>query len=159
MAELGLTIQSTLAAYQLPGASSAYFTKVYRGEPQSLMPTAGQPLVRWKVDRSEVPPEGARVLTGRRATVVVFAVECFWPLSGMEGAQQSHEDDIATVLVDLPTKFIALTPTSYTVGGYSVAAITVEDTSPVERTIPFPNVSDAEMRVLRFEVHARILEA
>lgn len=156
--ELGLTIQSTLAAYKLPGASANYFAKVFKGEPSALMPTAGQALARWHVAESRVPPEGPRVISGSRMVELVYLINCYWPLSGAEGAQQSQEDDIATVLIDLPNDFIALTAANYTIGGYAVSALTVEDTTTVERATPFPN-SESEMRVAQFELHARVLEA
>lgn len=160
MNEFSLTIQSTLEAYQIPGGSSAYFAKVYKGEPSALMPTTGRALARWRVLRSERPPEGARTLKsgGDRQTVVVFGISCYWPLTPAEAKQESQEDDIAAVLVDLPNEFIALTPSSYTIGGYPLAAITVEDVSSVDRMPPFPE-SPADMRILTFELHARILEA
>jgi hypothetical protein len=155
--EFTTTLHETLQNYTLPGASSSYFAKVFKGEPNALMPTA-QALAKWRVARTEVPPEGARVLTGRRAVACVFIVNCYWPLSGTEGSQQSTEDEIPTVLIDLPTKFIALTATDYTIGGYAIAGLTVEDVSSVERLQPFLT-SEAEMRVATFEIHARVLEA
>lgn len=154
--ELGLTIHSTLQEYTLPGASVAYFAKVFKGEPNALTPTAGQALARWQVVRTQAPPEGVRNLKGDRMVAMVFAIYAYWPLSGLEGSQQSQEDDIATVLIDLPNSFIALTATDYTIGGYPVALLTIEDVSPVERLAPF---GDTEMRVLRLELHARVLEA
>lgn len=159
--ELGLTIQSTLEAYQLPGGSTRYFAKVFKGEPGALTVTGGKPLARWRVLRSQVPPEGPRVVNGHRMTSVVYGVTAYWPLSAVEGAQQSQEDDIATVLIDLPNRFIALTATEYTIGGYPVALLTVEDTSGVERSVPFPSagVDQAEMRITTWELHARVLEA
>jgi hypothetical protein len=157
--ELGRTIQQTLEEYTLPGVSSPYFAKVFRGEPQALMPT-NRALARWHVIRSQVPPEGARVLTGARQVVIVYLLNCYWPLSASEDTQGTQEDDIATVLIDLPNRFIDLTATDYTIGGYPVALLTVEDTSEVQRVIPFPDSNTlAEMRVIQFELHARVLEA
>lgn len=156
--ELALTIQSKLEGYTLPGGSSAYFVKVFKGEPNALMPTSGKALARWRVARSQVPPEGARVLTGSRQVAIVYVINCYWPLSGTEGAQEAHEDDIATVLIDLPNEFIGLTPSDYTIGGYPVALLTVEDISSVDRLPPF-NDSPVEMRIAQFELHARVLEA
>ena len=160
MAELGRTIHSTLAAYQIPGGSSAYFTKVFKGEPEALMPTGGQALARWHVVRSQQPPEGARVIKagGDRMTTVVYQINCYWPLSPLQESMEDKEDDIATVLIHLPNSFLALTPASYTIGGYPVAALTVEDVTPVERAFPFPS-AERECRILTFELHARVLEA
>lgn len=156
--ELSLTIHSTLQAYTLPGASSAYFAKVFKGEPEALTPTTGGAVARWHVVRTQPPPEGVRNLKGDRMTAMVFQIHVYWPLTAIEGAQQSQEDDIATVLIDLPNEFIALTAANYTIGGYPVALLTVEDVSPVERQTPFIN-SDREMRILQIELHARVLEA
>lgn len=158
--ELGLTIDSKLAGYQLPNASSAYFAKVFKGEPNALAPMGGRALARWRVARSQVPPEGARVLTGSRQVAIVYVINCYWPLAGIEEAQETQEDDIATVLIDLPNEFIGLTASDYTIGGYPVALLTVEDTSTVERLWPFPDSNNsAEMRIVQFELHARVLEA
>lgn len=155
--ELGLTIQETLAEYQIPDGVTPYFAKVFKGEPEALMPT-GNPLARWHVVRSQPPPEGVRNLKGDRMTTVVYAIHCYWPLSALEESRESREDDIATVLIDLPNAFIALTATDYTIGGYPVALLTVEDVSPVDRAFPFPQ-SERECRILTFELHARVLEA
>lgn len=156
--ELGLTIDSKLVAYQLPGGSSAYFSKVFKGEPNALMPTSGGALARWRVARSQPPPEGVRTLNGKRMVAIVYIINCYWPLSGLEGAQEAHEDAIGAVLIDLPNEFIGLTPSDYTIGGYPVAALTVEDVSSVDRLPPFPE-STTDMRIAQFELHARVLEA
>src|SRR5688572_9631027 len=156
MAEFTATLHSTLQNYQLPGGSSAYFAKVFKGEPNALTVT-NRALCRWRVLRSEVPPEGPRVLTGDRMIAVVFGVSCYWPLAGAETATEAIEDDIADVIVTLPISIIAI-GRGDTIGGKTVREVTVEDPSTVERVAPFPQ-SDVEMRVLEFEVHARILEA
>ena len=51
MSELGLTIDSKLVAYQIPGGNSAYFAKVFKGEPGALAPM-NRALARWRVARS-----------------------------------------------------------------------------------------------------------
>ncbi len=156
--ELGLTIQSTLVGYTLPGASVSYFTKVFKGEPEALMPTGGQALARWHVIRSQPPPEGVRNLRGDRMSTVVYGINCYWPLTPSEEKRGSDEDDIAMVLLDLPNDFIALTASTYTIGGYPVALLTVEDISGIERASPFPTAAN-DCRILSFELHARVLEA
>ncbi|MCZ7600002.1 MAG: hypothetical protein M5U09_22840 [Gammaproteobacteria bacterium] len=158
--EFTLTLQSTLEAYVIPGGSGAYFAKVFKGEPNALMPTPGHPLAHWKVLRTEPAPEGIRTLAGQRQLAIVFGVFAYWPLSAAAGKQRSDEDDIATVIVDLPNKPISptLTATDYTIGGKAVALLTCENTQLVERTNPLPD-SPADLRVLSFEIHARLLEA
>lgn len=155
--EFTAMLHQRLQEYVLPGGDAPYFAKVFKGEPEALMPS-NAPLCRWHVTRSETPPEGPRVLSGNRMTAAVFQVHCYWPLSASEERRESQEDDIAIVLIDLPNEFIGLTAADYTIGGYPLAAITVEDITPVERDTPFP-MSDRDMRILTFEVHARILEA
>lgn len=155
--ELGLTIQSTLEGYTLPNSAVPYFAKVFKGEPESLSPSTGQALARWRVVRAQPPPEGVRNLKGDRMAVVVYAIDCFWPLTPLENAREAYEDSIATVMLDLPNDFIALTATTYTIGGYAVALLTVEDPSPVERGDPFGVGRD--LRYMTFELHARVLEA
>lgn len=157
--ELGLTIDSKLVAYQIPGGSSAYFGKVFKGEPGALAPM-NRASARWRVARSQPPPEGVRNLKGDRMVTIVYIINCYWPLSASEEAQEAQEDDIAAVLIDLPNEFIGLTASDYTIGGYAVSLLTVEDVSLVERLVPFPDSgSNAEMRVVQFELHARVLEA
>lgn len=156
--ELGVTIHETLQGYTLPGASAPYFTKVFKGDPPALMATS-KPLARWRVARSQPPPEGVRVLTGSRQVAIVYAINGYWPLSAVEAASENNEDDIATVLIDLPNRFIELTATDYTIGGYPVSLLTVEDTSAVDRFVPFPDSGQADMRIAQWELHARVLEA
>jgi hypothetical protein len=156
--ELGRTIQTTLEEYTLPGVAPAYFAKVFRGEPLALTPSS-RALARWHVLRAQPPPEGPRVLNNNRMTAIVYGIHCYWPLTPSEEAQGTQEDDIATVLIDLPNRFIDLTASDYTIGGYPVAGITVEDPSLVERVVPFADSGQAEMRTIHFELHARVLEA
>jgi hypothetical protein len=155
--EFTTTLHDTLAGYVLPDESDTYFGKVFVGEPNALAPV-GKPVARWKIARTEQPPEGARNLKGRRMVACVFHVNCYWPLSGTEGSQANTELSIGRMLIDLPTKFIALEATDYTIGGYAISGLTVEDVSSVERLQPFLT-SEAEMRVATFEIHARVLEA
>ena len=163
MAEFTTKLHEVLAAYTLPGASSAYFAKVFKGEPNALTPVAGKPLARWRVLRSQAAPEGPRVLTGSRQIAVVFGIFAYWAPSASETKQRSDEDDIATVLVDLPNKFISPTITAkdYTIAGKALAVLTVEDTQLVDRSIPLPGSEtvQTDQRILSFELHARILEA
>jgi len=157
--EFTAALHSTIQSYTLPGVSSTYFDKVFKGEPNALMP-GGKPLARWKVLRTEGSIEGMRTLKGQRQLTLVFEVMAYWPLSATEGSQQSFEDDIATVIVDLPNQLISptLTASDYTIGGKAVALLTVEREQLVDRALPFPD-SAAECRILSFELHAQLLEA
>lgn len=160
MAEFTVTLDSTLKAFHLPGASEPYFRYVLAGEARTLVPDA-VPQIVWKVSRTQPPPEGERNVKGRRSVAMVFSVVCFWPAVGEPVAVEQQEHDIATVLVALPADLVALTPANepkvYTVAGKTVNLVTVEDDSNVEFE-PWRN-SEIEMRQLGFQVHARILEA
>lgn len=160
MGELTLALDALLKAYQVPDGSTPYFTAVFKGEPLNLMPSGGQAMARWKVDRVQNPPEGPRVLSGQMMRTAVFKVFCYWPLSPMQGKQTGTEDDITAVMVDLPPRCAVpnLTAADYTLGGLGIAAITVEDIEPVTRELPTPDAV-AECRVFQFDIHARLLEA
>lgn len=165
MTEFGITIDATLRAYVRPSSPSApYFGgAVFKGEPQALT-ASGRPMARWHISRSQPPPEGVRNLKGGRMSECVYLVHCYWPLTPLQEAQHNQEDEIAEVLLTLPNDFIALVQDSgfsvgdYTIGGYNVSMITVEDPSPVQREFPFPD-SPSQMRETVFEIHARVLEA
>jgi hypothetical protein len=157
MAEFTTTLHETLQNYTLPGASSSYFAKVFKGNPGALMPT-GRPLARWLVASVGEPPEGPRTM-GNVMRVAVFRVFCYWPLSGAEGSTQDTEDDILRVMVDLPPQLIdpTLTSSEYTVAGITVRALTLESVQPRELDFP-PGSQDAQVNVFQFDIHARLLE-
>lgn len=149
---------SAIAGYHLDGESANLFAKVYKGHPQSFAPLGGKPIARWHVAGSIDPPEGPRVITGRRMVAAVFTVQCYWPLSSVEGAQTSQEDKIAETLIGLPAAIIALTNQGYTLASKVVGAVTVDGNQPIAREFPFPD-GETEGVVLTLTVHARILEA
>lgn len=160
MADFAPTLQETLESFQLVGEAEPYFAVVRKGMPLSHVPIQ-KPQVVWRTLGTREPPEGPRNARGRRSVAMVFQVACYWPLAGDDLVQQRYEDDIADVLLNLPAAIVALTPaspaTTYTIAGKTVNLVTVEDDSPVEEE----PIGDAgpDRRVVRFEVHARILEA
>jgi hypothetical protein len=155
--EFTTTLHETLQNYTLPGASSTYFTKVFKGNPGALMPTS-RPLARWLVASVGEPPEGPRTM-GNVMRVAVFRVFCYWPLSGAEGSTQDTEDDILRVMVDLPPQLIdpTLDHTDFTVADLPVAALTLENVQPRELDFP-PGSQEVQVNVFQFEIHARLLE-
>ena len=162
MSEFTTVLHEALQEYAIPNGNGAYFAKVFKGEPSALFPSNGPPICRWATTGTRVAPEGPRTLRGERMLAAVFGVFVYWPLAATEGAQQSQEDDISTVMVDLPATLVGLSDPdaleTYTLAGKTVQLVTVEDPTLVERAFPFPS-SEVEMRILTLEVHARMLEA
>lgn len=158
MIEFTVKLHDVLSGYVLPGATTPYFARVFKGEPNSLMPTS-QAMARWRVKSISVPPEGPRVISGLMMRTAVFGVMCVWPLSATEEAQGRMEDEITTVAVDLPPLLCvpALDASEYTVGGVPVSALTVEDIQPIEPGFATVN-AETMYRLFSFDVHARLLE-
>ena len=157
MPEFTTTLHETLQGYTLPDGSRPYFAKVFKGEPGALMPTGG-PMARWRVSRIQEPPEGPRTLSGLVMREMVFSAFCYWPLSATEAATDMTEDNIATVMVDLPPRFIrpALTD-AYTIGGVPVTTLTLDGNPVTQADFPTLN-SEVQVRVFQFDILARLLE-
>lgn len=160
MVDFAATLQETIESFQLYEEAEPYFPVVRKGFRLSHVPLQ-KPQVMWRTLGTREPPEGPRNIQGRRSVAMVFQVACYWPLAGDDAVQEKYEDDIADVLLNLPAAIVALTPaspaTTYEIAGRTVNLVTVEDDSIVEEE----PIGDAgpDRRVVRFEVHARILEA
>jgi hypothetical protein len=148
------TIGTTLEQYKLPGGSVAYFAKVFKGMPSALAAT-GRPVALYHYTRSEPAPEGNRSLDGSTMREDVFTVECYWPLTPMDGAQQSQEDDIYAVCVDLPEQFIDTSGQSVDYGD-TVTLATYDQASKISQ-LDFYGAMDVPFRVFRFDLHLRVL--
>lgn len=158
MAEFTTTLHDTIAAYALIGGTGTYFATVFKGEPNSLTVTGGKAQARWQVIGTVPPPEGERTLVGQRMVEAIFEVACYWPVQALEGKQQAVEDEIAEVMLGLPSDIVGLNPTTDTIGGKTVNLVTVPSTARIQRNFLHQS-SDQEYRVLTFEVRARIPEA
>lgn len=160
MTEFTATLHTVIGAYDLTGASTPLFAKVFKGHPSALAPVGGRPVARWFTNGTIDAPEGARTLKtpGQRMVAAVFVIQCFWPLTAPEGVQQTQEDDIAETMIGLPADLIAIAQNTYTIAGKTVQIVTVDGLQPVNREFIFPN-SDQEGIVLTITAHARILEA
>ena len=148
-AEIFRRIDEILEGYVLEGEAKPYFAKVYRGNPEGLMPM-NRLCAYWNLQVVD-PPEGKMTLTTWMRQHVV-RVKCFWLPTPLEETRENRELEIFSVSHELPEAFW---------GDVGLNA-TVTDCIPTDiqiETEQFPLGSDSPMfRTVTFDLQLKILE-